>query len=581
MPLHTLGLRKPNGIPGLAPIVPVAPAPLASRVGAQAGVLREPDTAAAAEAVVPRDEASLDNLTARVRAEAPRREGLRSRVPQFKDNPIEAIGFLLQQAGAGLLGKETPLQRIKKETAAAELFELKRFQVGLDALGEFTKLPANQRAAAAAGFNEKFGEFLGLDFAELSAPTVDLNDVLALAKGIDPEILAPLSGDFESLQKTLLDQSKRRVLEEISDSRNLRPAMRKVMGAVELLGKRLGPEDQAALAERRFTFADVADLAGPLGLTKPELAALERNQATAFPQLSETTGLNFVSAEVLEQEAGRPSLQRIESEEEAKARGKAKFREPKGKAVNILLPDGKRASGRELPGGELKIVGDGGVLTAAPPGSLKMTLQAAPKDLPDAALNRKVMQTKATMGNFVRMASETITFLRNPKTVLGGAGATIRFAQSLKAQASQLARAFSGDHFDGATSGDLTVAQILDPKRYNFEGIQAISAATTKVKANIIAMAYIIARARDPSGRLSDFDVQVAMESLGFDSNDKDIIAATISDRVREVVENSANFIEIATGKRPDLPVLPAVPAPKKPKVFTIEELEALSRGSN
>ena len=120
---------------------------------------------------------------------------------------------------------------------------------------------------------------------------------------------------------------------------------------------------------------------------------------------------------------------------------------------------------------------------------------------------------------------------------------------------------------------------MLDPKRYNFEGLQAISAATTKVKANIIAMAYIIARARDPSGRLSDFDVQVAMESLGFDSNDKDIIAATISDRVREVTENSANFIEIATGKRPDLPTLPAAPAALKPKVFTIEELAALARG--
>ncbi|MCH9050211.1 MAG: hypothetical protein IIA72_03925 [Proteobacteria bacterium] len=567
MTRHSLGLLQPNGIPGLAP----SPG--------ETAFLARAKQAASAPIPGAAGDADVDELIRRVGngVTVPAR---RSRVPQFKDNPIGAIGFLLQQAGAGLQGKETPLQRIKKEEAAQQVLELKRFQVGLDALGEFTKLPANQRAAAAAGFNKKFGDFLGLDFAEL-APTVDLDDVLALAKGIDPEILAPLSGDIESLQKTLLDQSKRGVLEEISDSRNLRPAMRKVMGAVDLLGKRLGPEDRAALAERRFTFADVADLAGPLGLTKPELAALERNQARVFPQLSETTGLNFVSAEVLEQEAGRPSLQRIESEEEAKARGKAKFREPKGKAVNILLPDGKRASGRELPSGELKIVGEGGALVSAPPGSLKMTLQAAPGELPDAALNRKVTQTKATMGNFVRMASETITFLRNPKTVLGGAGSTIRFAQSLKAQAGQLARAFSGDHFDGATSGDLTVAQMLDPKRYNFEGLQAISAATTKVKANIIAMAYIIARARDPSGRLSDFDVQVAMESLGFDSNDKDIIAATISDRVREVVENSANFIEIATGKRPDLPALPAAPAPKTPKVFTIEELEALARGSN
>ena len=196
-------------------------------------------------------------------------------------------------------------------------------------------------------------------------------------------------------------------------------------------------------------------------------------------------------------------------------------------------------------------------------------------------MNRKVIQVKTTARNFVRIAGETLTFLRNPKTVLGAAGGGIRFAQSLKAQASQLASAFSDDHFDGTTGDDLTVAQMLDPKRYNFEGIQAVSAATTRVKANIVAMAYIIARARDPTGRLSDFDVQVAIDSMGFDSNDKDIIAATISDRVREVVENSANFIETATGERPDLPTLPVAPAPKKPKVFTIEELEALARGSN
>ena len=63
MARHSLGLR-PNGdggLPGLAPIVPVAPAPLASRVGTDDGVPREIDTAAAAAAVVPKSEASVDD----------------------------------------------------------------------------------------------------------------------------------------------------------------------------------------------------------------------------------------------------------------------------------------------------------------------------------------------------------------------------------------------------------------------------------------------------------------------------------------------------------------------------------------
>ena len=180
------------------------------------------------------------------------------------------------------------------------------------------------------------------------------------------------------------------------------------------------------------------------------------------------------------------------------------------------------------------------------------------------------------------MALETVKFLQDSKTVFGGAGAGIRFAQGLKAQATQLARAFSSDHFEGGTGKSLSVAEILNPERYEFDGMQAIAAANVRIKANVVAMAYVLARARDPSGRLSDFDVQASMETLGFQSNDKDIIAATLSDRVREVTENSANFIESATGKRPDLPTLPQVAPTQKPRaVMTIEELEAIARGRN
>ena len=328
MALHTLGLHKPNGQAGLglAPIVPVAPAPLVSRVGAQAGVPREAGTTAAA-----------DDLIARVQSGTPGPR--RARRLNFKDDPIGAISFALREVGAALQGKELPSAKIAKEEREREAFELKRFQMGLDAVDQFTKLSGKQRAAAAAGFTEKFGEFLGIDFAALST-TVDLDDVLPIVKGIDPSLLVSFGGDPERLRKVALDPQRREILEEISDAKNLGPAMRKIAAAADLLRKRFVGEDGAALAKQRFTFENISQLAGPLGLTGPELAALGRNQVSSFSRLSETTGLNFVATSVLAKEAERPSLESISAEAQARAEGAAEGGKPPAPSVSrdFVLP---------------------------------------------------------------------------------------------------------------------------------------------------------------------------------------------------------------------------------------------------
>ena len=35
--------------------------------------------------------------------------------PNFNDSPLAAIGFLLQQTGAGIQGRETPLEKLRKQ----------------------------------------------------------------------------------------------------------------------------------------------------------------------------------------------------------------------------------------------------------------------------------------------------------------------------------------------------------------------------------------------------------------------------------------------------------------------------------
>ena len=51
---------------------------------------------------------SEDEAALRVRGKSFLPAPRKSRVPQFKDNPIGAIGFLLQQAGASALLTRTP-----------------------------------------------------------------------------------------------------------------------------------------------------------------------------------------------------------------------------------------------------------------------------------------------------------------------------------------------------------------------------------------------------------------------------------------------------------------------------------------
>jgi len=498
-------------------------------------------------------------------------------IPQFADDPIGAIAFALQEVGAALQGKELPSVRARAAAQDDRLLRQRGLGVRINALRfgieKCGGLKGEERTNCITGIANTIGD-LDPDFAATLEATIGTPKALDITKiAFHPAALEFLEGAFDSdedrrdfaisepgqkILRRLADKADRPVLEEILDeifpgiAAPLKPEERGGMGVSPSMIREL--DRQGKLPER-------------YKLTENMLDMLDRE-----PELLDDRARRhgFMTSKELE----------AEGLAEAKERGRAAVAPEKGKAVNILLPDGNRATGRELPTGELMVVGQGGKLTAAPPGALKMTLQAAPGELPDVALRREATQIEVTAKNFLDLAKKTLKFLDNPKLVLGGAGSTIVFAQGLAAQARQLGQAFSGQHFDGATGKGLSLAEILDPKRYSFEGMRAVSAATSRTRANIIAMAYIVARVRDPAGRLSDFDVQAAMDTFAMQSNDKKIIAAAIGDRIAEVTGNAANFIESVTGKRPTFKTVapPRTQAPKPKRTMTIEELEERAR---
>jgi hypothetical protein len=60
----------------------------------------------------------------------------------------------------------------------------------------------------------------------------------------------------------------------------------------------------------------------------------------------------------------------------------------------------------------------------------------------------------------------------------------------------------------------------------------------------------MLARSREPGGRLAKDDVKLALDSLGLQSNDKDIIAETLRDRIIEIGQGFANYSQVITKQK-------------------------------
>jgi len=97
-----------------------------------------------------------------------------------------------------------------------------------------------------------------------------------------------------------------------------------------------------------------------------------------------------------------------------------------------------------------------------------------------------------------------------------------------------------------AQIGEKTVkeAALLDAKLYQdmFSGAAAQSAA---LQANSIGLAYTLARAANPDGRISDADVRHQMQRVMLDKSSKTQILASITEVRREIMVNMANYLRI------------------------------------
>lgn len=160
----------------------------------------------------------------------------------------------------------------------------------------------------------------------------------------------------------------------------------------------------------------------------------------------------------------------------------------------------------------------------------------------DKEMARKVVASETATRNVISLGTTLIKALEDPNVVLGGAGATIGLFSGWAQQVKQIATSTGMIH---ETKGGepLTIEEILDPNRYDFTGLEAVSEATSEVRANVIALAYMLAKQSDTAGRLSDFDVEQALKRLGLDRNNKKILALRVADAMRASTVSHNNFM--------------------------------------
>ncbi len=127
------------------------------------------------------------------------------------------------------------------------------------------------------------------------------------------------------------------------------------------------------------------------------------------------------------------------------------------------------------------------------------------------------------------------------------AGGVVRGIQSIAGNIRQLTQVSGGTAEVGGVQAD--EASLLDPRNYNLTGFGDAAAASAAFKTNAITLAYIRARSLDPSGRVSDRDVQNMLDAIATNSGDKGQISASLAE-VRMSVRGAYMNLRTSTENR-------------------------------
>lgn len=152
----------------------------------------------------------------------------------------------------------------------------------------------------------------------------------------------------------------------------------------------------------------------------------------------------------------------------------------------------------------------------------------------------------ARLGNRIRTQLE-----KGGAATIGPVGFLSRLGNSLSAQARAIARNSDAE---------------FDPERFDFAAFPETARQSAAVRSNILSMAFALARTRE-EGRLSDTEVQQALNSIGGNSGSPEQIMAAINEVVPNAIQGIDDQIAIERSNFEGTPV--------NPPTFLSEDLKA------
>jgi len=511
----------------------------------------------------------------------PKREPLIDR----RKNPLAAIGLVLQDFSRGAKGQKLYSQELREQQAEDMMLQLKRTEIGAQALTKGMELikntPEAQREAVVAQFGRLYEPVMP-GFTEImtqaaQAPEATQAQIDALGEHA-PVALAT----YGSAQAALAGKAKGDKIWQQWDTQADERNMPYIMSAFKRVDQvmKSDPRAQAALGEAAkegWTMADLADpaVADAIGLSPPMIQTLRRSpelQATLQP-------LGFVPDAILtkkaEAEAGRAPekpLSRIAAEASASANATNA-----AKPMNFVGPDGTIRAGTFGEREAMAAQGFQPLVTGRTPDDMTATDKAAAK-----VLGKQEGEDQLPISPAIARFAGV-----DPKTTRGEAVAmgmtpdvdatTLREMQSADAGTSNLvdlvgqARAVMAQNPDANTL-TARLAGFATNMRANVEAFGRATGMKIDIEGQLeehkdvwkdlgidnqlmqqfaVSLAYMNAKTLDATGRLSDSDVRASARGLGAGAADRDILTASLDQAEATADGAFRNKVQSVTGVKP------------------------------
>lgn len=557
----------------------------------QAAAAAQPAAAAAAP--------GLPEVTGTEAAPRPKRAA----IPQFKDDPLAAIGFVLQSVAAGATGQPLPADRLRKQMAEEEQNDLRRVLLGMQATEQGLKLldaaPEDKREAFIEAWGKKFEPSMGKDFTttfKTLAGRSDRSEILN-ALGDYKDMMAPIVRSMGADKALTLFKNKefREMLDARIDSEAAPIARAKLEATGQVLsgagnipelqqivGPALAKMPKDANGGVQLTPDQLAGLNMSLPeqfrLSSSELASVRRNgfQGQGFEVLSSDLAKKVTEKRALAGVEGKPEIREIERDGRKVLVGldpktgkeawslnagvvDKDFKTDDFKAGLAMIAAGKFPKGitggakealssintPEEAGQMLEAMSSGGFsFEQSPDGGVRLVMGGGKGQMTASQAGQQAQKLEeGEIGS--RAALGLIGRVREQMTdepLFGLAGGALQGLEAIVSQAQAIAE----------KAGGTETANILKPDKYDFSKFGAEAAKSAALKSNIVNLAYALQRARAPGDRITDRDLQSSIDALGSASGSRAQFTAALNEQEATVKREFG--LRYKQTKKQDLP---------------------------